>query len=71
MGEDSDANEIATLLEKIADNPYEYDAHVAYIALLRTLEDREEVRSARETFHSVFPFSEGSPPFSIPRLTLS
>jgi hypothetical protein len=61
MGEDSDANKIATLLEKIADNPYEYDSHVAYIAFLRTLEDREEVRSAREMFHSVFPFSEGNP----------
>jgi hypothetical protein len=60
MGEDSDANKIATLLEKIADNPYEYDSHVAYIAFLRTLEDKEEVRSAREIFHSVFPFSEGN-----------
>ena len=59
MGEDSDAAKIATLLEKIADNPYEYDSHVAYIAFLRTLEDRDEVRSAREVFHSIFPFSEG------------
>jgi hypothetical protein len=71
MGEDSDVNKIATLLEKIADNPYEYDSHVAYIALLRTLEDKEEVRSARAMFHSVFPFSEGKPLLAFPGSPLS
>ena len=43
--EDSPSNdspeilELANLLEKIADNPYEYDNHVAYINLLRKVGD--------------------------------
>lgn len=58
-GEDWDTNRIATLLEKIAENPYDYDSHIAYVSLLRKFEDTEELRSAREVFHSIFPFSEG------------
>jgi len=59
-GEDSETTAIAILLEKIAEDPYDYDSHVAYIRLLRNLKAREELRSAREVFHSIFPFSEGS-----------
>jgi hypothetical protein len=52
--------ELATLLEKIAENPYEYDNHVAYINLLRKIGDAEDLRQAREIFHSLYPFSEGT-----------
>ena len=53
--------ELANLLEKIAENPYEYDNHVAYINLLRKVGDAEDLRQAREVFHSLYPFSEGIP----------
>ena len=59
-GEDSETAAIARLLESIAENPYDYDSHVAYIRLLRNLGARDELGSAREVFHSIFPFSEGS-----------
>ena len=52
--------ELATLLEKIAENPYEYDNHVTYINLLRKIGDAEDLRQAREIFHSLYPFSEGT-----------
>jgi hypothetical protein len=52
--------ELAILLEKIAENPYEYDNHVAYINLLRKIGDAEDLRQAREIFHSLYPFSEGT-----------
>lgn len=51
--------ELASLLEKIAGNPYEYDNHVAYITLLRKTGDAEDLHQAREVFHSLYPFSEG------------
>ena len=53
--------ELANLLEKIAENPYEYDTHVVYINLLRDIGDTEYLRQAREVFHSLYPFSEGIP----------
>lgn len=65
--EDSPSNdnpeilELANLLEKIAENPYEYDNHVAYINLLGKGGDAEDLRQAREVFHSLYPFSEGIP----------
>lgn len=51
--------EAAKLLEKIAENPYEYETHTAFIALLRQAGATEDLRQAREVFHSFFPFSEG------------
>lgn len=57
--ESPDILEAASLLEKIAENPYEYDNHVAYIALLRKIGDTEDLHQAREVFHSLYPFSEG------------
>jgi len=48
------------LLEKAAENPYDYDNHIAYITLLRQDGQMEELRQAREIFHSLFPFSEGN-----------
>jgi len=51
--------EAVGLLEKIAANPYDYDSHVAYITLLRKLGNGEDLRQAREVFHSFFPLSEG------------
>ena len=59
-GEDSEISTIAVLLGKIAENPYDYDSHVAYIRLLRNRGEREELRSAHEVFHAIFPFSEGA-----------
>jgi hypothetical protein len=65
--EDSPSNdnpeilELANLLEKIAENPYEYDNHVAYINLLGKGGDAADLRQAREVFHSLYPFSEGIP----------
>jgi hypothetical protein len=55
--------EAAKLLEKIAENPYEYETHTAYIALLRQAGATDDLRQAREVFHSFFPFSEGSHEF--------
>lgn len=49
----------AQLLEKIAQNPYDYDTHVAYISLLRGLGVGSELRQAREVFNEFFPLSEG------------
>ena len=51
--------EAATLLEKIAENPYEYDAHIQYITKLRELRATEELRQGRQLLHSFFPLSEG------------
>jgi hypothetical protein len=51
--------EAANLLEKIADNPYEYENHLAYITLLRKLGATEDLHQARQVFHSLYPFSEG------------
>lgn len=53
--------ELANLLEQIAENPYEYDNHISYINLLRKVGDAEDLRQAREVFHSFYPFSEGIP----------
>lgn len=59
-GEDApEAVEAVSLLEKIAANPYDYNSHVAYITLLRKLGIGEDLRQAREVFHSFFPLSEG------------
>jgi hypothetical protein len=51
--------EAVKLLEKIAENPYEYETHTAYIAILRNAGATDDLRQAREVFHSFFPFSEG------------
>ena len=58
--------EAAGLLEKIATNPYDYDSHVAYVTLLRNLGNGEDLRQARELFHSFFPLSEGMSPSCFP-----
>jgi len=52
--------EAANLLEKIAQNPYEYDAHIQYITKLRELGASEELRQGRQLLHSFFPLSEGN-----------
>jgi hypothetical protein len=57
-----EAAEAVSLLEKIAANPYDYNSHVAYITLLRKLGIGEDLRQAREVFHSFFPLSEGMLP---------
>ena len=59
VSDDADVSEITTLLERIAENPYDYDGHVAYITLLRKMGATDDLRQAREVFHSFFPFSEG------------
>ena len=61
-----EAVEAVSLLEKIAANPYDYDSHVAYITLLRKLGIGEDLRQAREFFHSFFPLSEGMLPTCCP-----
>lgn len=55
-------DEAASLLEKIAENPYEYDAHVQYITKLRQVGPTaaEELRQGRQLLHSFFPLSEGA-----------
>lgn len=55
-----DIVESMNLLEKIAEDPYGYENHIAYISLLRKIGARDELRQAREVFHSFFPFSEGT-----------
>ena len=66
-----DIVESMNLLEKIAEDPYGYENHIAYICLLRKIEARDELRQAREVFHSFFPFSEGTirPNWATLRLT--
>ena len=54
-----DLNELAQLLEKIAQNPYDYETHVAYVSLLRRMGETSDLRQAREVFHEFFPLSEG------------
>lgn len=55
-------DEAARLLEKIAENPYEYDAHIRYITQLRQVGPTaaEELRQGRQLLHSFFPLSEGA-----------
>jgi len=57
--ENAEALEVASLLGKIADNPYQYEVHVAYIAVLRKGGATDDLHQARLFFHSCFPFSEG------------
>jgi hypothetical protein len=54
-------DEAASLLGKIAENPYEYDAHIQYITKLRQVGPAaaEELRQGRQLLHSFFPLSEG------------
>ncbi len=54
-------DEAARLLEKIAENPYEYDAHIQYITKLRQVgaTAAEELHQGRHLLHSFFPLSEG------------
>lgn len=54
-----DMTEVVALLGKIADDPYQYETHVAYISLLRKIGAGDDLREARQFFHSIFPFSEG------------
>jgi hypothetical protein len=54
-----DMTEVVALLGKIADDPYQYETHVAYISLLRKIGASDDLREARQFFHSIFPFSEG------------
>jgi hypothetical protein len=55
-----DAVHVASLLGKVADDPYQYETHVAYIALLRKIGATDDLLQARQFFHSIFPFSEGN-----------
>lgn len=55
-----DMIEVVALLGKIADDPYQYETHVAYISLLRKIGAGDDLREARQFFHSIFPFSEGA-----------
>jgi hypothetical protein len=54
--------ETVKLLEKIVENPYEYETHTTYITILRNTGAMADLRQAREVFHSFFPFSEGTLP---------
>ena len=54
-----DVVEAAGLLEKIADNPYDYNSHFSYINLLTKLGATQDLRQARLVFHSFYPLSEG------------
>jgi hypothetical protein len=54
-----DTIEVGALLGKIADDPYQYETQVACISLLRKIGAGDDLREARQFFHSIFPFSEG------------
>jgi len=63
LGESPENVGSSEALEKVAENPYDYDAHAAYIAHLRSSGGAsEDIQQAREIFHSFFPFSEGCSP---------
>ncbi|XP_010529912.1 PREDICTED: squamous cell carcinoma antigen recognized by T-cells 3 [Tarenaya hassleriana] len=49
--------QIETLESEVAANPYNYDAYVQYIKLLRKTADLEKLRQARETMSAIFPLS--------------
>jgi hypothetical protein len=59
--ESTGLEESSALLKKIAQNPYDYDTHVAYVTLLRTSGPLgSDLRQAWEVFHEFFPLSEGT-----------
>lgn len=50
---------------KVQTNPYDYEAHVRYIAALRQAFDFEELTAAREQMSTLFPLSPGVCPIHI------
>ncbi|KAI4296137.1 hypothetical protein L6164_036120 [Bauhinia variegata] len=49
--------QLQTLQSQLSANPYDYDAHVQYIKLLRRMGDIEKLRKAREAMSDLFPLS--------------
>ena len=39
-------------------NPYDYNKHLQYISMLKTLDDNFKIRVARESMRKVFPLTE-------------
>lgn len=48
---------LLALRHKLADNPYDYQAHLDIVNLLRTAGELEQLRQAREDFSQKFPLS--------------
>eukprot|EP00252_Welwitschia_mirabilis_P019730 TRINITY_DN4649_c0_g1_i2.p1 TRINITY_DN4649_c0_g1~~TRINITY_DN4649_c0_g1_i2.p1 ORF type:complete len:822 (+),score=189.82 TRINITY_DN4649_c0_g1_i2:143-2608(+) len=55
--EEENAALIQTLEDSLAENPYNYDAHVQYISSLRKAGNVEKLQSARIAMSSLFPLS--------------
>ncbi|AEE84882.1 RNA-binding domain superfamily [Arabidopsis suecica] len=49
--------QIVTLESELSANPYNYDAYVQYIKLLRKTANLEKLRQAREAMSAIFPLS--------------
>ncbi|CAH2078091.1 unnamed protein product [Thlaspi arvense] len=50
-------HQIETLESELSANPYNYDAYVQYIKLLRKTANLEKLRQAREAMSAIFPLS--------------
>ncbi|ESQ54904.1 hypothetical protein EUTSA_v10024416mg [Eutrema salsugineum] len=56
--DDAELNhQIETLESELSANPYDYDAYVQYIKLLRKTANLEKLRQAREAMSAIFPLS--------------
>ncbi|KAJ1674570.1 Splicing factor, partial [Spiromyces aspiralis] len=49
---------IEALPDKLAQSPYQYDLYTEWIGMLKTLDDKDMLRSARETIHAHLALTE-------------
>ncbi|XP_071479230.1 squamous cell carcinoma antigen recognized by T-cells 3-like [Diadema antillarum] len=56
-GDESEEIEISHLLEEVNTNPYQYDAHLKLITLLRQTGELEKLRQARQNMSELFPLT--------------
>ncbi|ORY53253.1 hypothetical protein BCR33DRAFT_711581 [Rhizoclosmatium globosum] len=45
-------------MEALSEQPYSFDAHAAYLSVLKQQGLKDELRAARQSMHSLFPFTE-------------
>ncbi|XP_063971619.1 squamous cell carcinoma antigen recognized by T-cells 3-like isoform X1 [Lytechinus pictus] len=55
--EDADDQEIIQLLDEVNSNPYQYDAHLKLITILRQAGELEKLRKARQNMSELFPLT--------------
>ncbi|KAF0297252.1 Squamous cell carcinoma antigen recognized by T-cells 3 [Amphibalanus amphitrite] len=57
MEDDTQQEEITTLMKEVQESPYKYDSHVRLIELLRSSDSRQMLTESRETMNKYFPLS--------------